>query len=97
LRKFQAPKFVNPKSQNTNTKWFDKPFDRLTVLSSVEGLTTLSQPVESLKVERVEGQITMTEIQNIKPVLVIEKLRFEIYLACDELLSACLRLELHSA
>ena len=27
-------------------------------------LTTLSQPVESLKVERVEGQITMTEIQN---------------------------------
>jgi hypothetical protein len=27
----------------------------------------------------------MTEIQNIKPVLVIEKLRFEIYLACDEL------------
>ncbi len=27
-------------------------------------LTTLSQPVESLKVERVEGQITMTKIQN---------------------------------
>jgi hypothetical protein len=27
----------------------------------------------------------MTEIQNIKPVWVIEKLRFEIYLACDEL------------
>ena len=26
-------------------------------------LTTLSQPVESLKVERVEGQITITEIQ----------------------------------
>jgi len=45
-------------------KWFDKPFDRLTVLSRVEGLTTLSQPVESLKVERVEGQITMTKIQN---------------------------------
>jgi hypothetical protein len=49
LRKFQAPKFLNPKLQNTNIKWFDK-------------LTTLSQ---------VEGQITMTEIQNIKPVLVI--------------------------
>jgi hypothetical protein len=33
---------------------FDKPFDRLTVLRKVEGLTTtLSQ---------VEGQITMTEI-----------------------------------
>jgi len=28
----------------------------LTVLSKVEGLTTLSQPVESLKVERVEWQ-----------------------------------------
>jgi hypothetical protein len=27
----------------------------------------------------------MTEIQNIKPVWVIEKLRFVIYLACDEL------------
>jgi hypothetical protein len=40
----------------TKNKWFDKPFDRLTVLSKVEGLTTLSQPVESLKVERVEGQ-----------------------------------------
>ena len=54
-------------SKKTNNKWFDKPFDRLTVLSKVEGLTTtLSQPVESLKVERVEGQITMTEIQNPK-------------------------------
>ena len=28
------------KLQNTNTKWFDKPFDSLTVLSKVEGLTT---------------------------------------------------------
>jgi hypothetical protein len=43
------------KHQNTNNKWFDKPFDRLTVLSEVEGLTTLSL---------VEGQIPMTEIQN---------------------------------
>jgi hypothetical protein len=49
---------INPKSQNSNSKWFDKPFDKLTVLSKVEGLTTLSQPVESLKVERVEGQIS---------------------------------------
>jgi len=31
-----------------NAKRFDQPFDRLTVLSEVEGLTTLSQ---------VEGQI----------------------------------------
>ncbi len=51
----------NHKYQNTNTKWFDKPFDRLTVLSRVEGLTTtLSQ---------VEGQITMTEIQNSKQMI----------------------------
>jgi len=49
---------VKFKLQNTNTKWFDKPFGRLTVLSKVEGLTTtLSQ---------VEGQITMTGIQNPK-------------------------------
>ena len=26
-----------------NTKWFDRPFDRLTVLSRVEGLTILSE------------------------------------------------------
>jgi hypothetical protein len=43
----------NIKSQITNTKWFDKPFDRLTVLSGVEGLTT------TLSI--VEGQITMTD------------------------------------
>jgi hypothetical protein len=33
----------NSKLQITNNKWFDKPFDRLTVLSEVEGLTTLSK------------------------------------------------------
>jgi hypothetical protein len=33
-------------------------------------LTTLSQPVESLKVERVEGQITMIEIQNSKQLVI---------------------------
>jgi hypothetical protein len=47
-----------------NIKWFDKPFDRLTVLSNVDGLTTLSQPVESLKVERVEGQIKMIKVSD---------------------------------
>jgi hypothetical protein len=45
-------RFQQLKYQITKTKWFDKPFDRLTVLSKVEGLTTLSQ---------VEGQITMTD------------------------------------
>jgi len=58
--RFQCTGFSNKnfKYQNSNTKWFDKPFGRLTVLSKVEGLTTtLSQ---------VEGQITMTEIQNSK-------------------------------
>jgi hypothetical protein len=39
---------INPKSEYRNPKWFDQPFVRLTVLSRVEGLTTLSQ---------VEGQI----------------------------------------
>ncbi|MGD1972687.1 MAG: hypothetical protein PVG73_01360, partial [Desulfobacterales bacterium] len=46
------------KFQISSPKWFGKPFDRLTVLSRVEGLTTtLSQ---------VEGQNTITEIQNLK-------------------------------
>jgi hypothetical protein len=44
------------KSQIPNIKWFDKPFDRLTVLSKAEGLTTLSP---------VEGQIPMSKIQNL--------------------------------
>jgi hypothetical protein len=57
-----------PSTKKTDLKWFGKPFGRLTVLSQVEGLTTLSQPVESLKVERVEGQIQMTEIQNSKQI-----------------------------
>ena len=55
------------KFESRNSKWFDKPFDRLTVLSIVEGLTTLSQPVESLKVERVEGQITMNVAKWVSP------------------------------
>jgi hypothetical protein len=37
------------KPSKLKSKWFDKPFDRLTVLSEVEGLTTLSP---------VEGQIS---------------------------------------
>jgi hypothetical protein len=48
---------VNSKQPKENIKWFDKPFDRLTLLSNVEGSTTLSQ---------VEGQIPMTETQNSK-------------------------------
>jgi hypothetical protein len=52
-RNFQAST-KNSKSQITNNKWFDRPFDRLTVLSNVEGLTTLSN---------VEGQITTTKIK----------------------------------
>jgi hypothetical protein len=38
------------KFESRNSKWFDRPFDRLTVLSRVEGLTTL---------RKVKGQITM--------------------------------------
>jgi len=49
------------KFQITNANWFDKPFDRLTVLSKVEGLTTtLSQ---------VEWQITMTKISTTKQLM----------------------------
>jgi hypothetical protein len=48
---------LNPKIQIPNYKWFDRPFDRLTVLSKVEGLTTLSPPVESLMVyDRIKRQ-----------------------------------------
>ena len=36
---------LNSKFEARNTKWFGKPFGRFTVLSKVEGLTTLS-PVE---------------------------------------------------
>jgi len=36
----------------------------LTVLSKVEGLTTLSHPVESLKVEQVELQYRKFKLQN---------------------------------
>jgi len=70
-------------------KWFDKPFDRLTVLSRVEGLTTLSQPVESLKVERVEGQITRIEIQNPKLVIVSRQYSIINMLCIINLFSAC--------
>jgi len=56
LLRQSAGRTENFKSQISNIKWFDKPFDRLTVLSRVEGLTTLSQ---------VEGQITMLKIQNL--------------------------------
>ena len=44
----------NSKHQKPNFKRFDK-------------LTTLSQPVESLKVERVEGQIPMTKDLSVPP------------------------------
>jgi hypothetical protein len=67
------PKFqINPKLQNSNSKRFDKPFDhldklgifnRLTVLSKVEGLTTLSP---------VEGQISKYNDSNSKPVSPLE-------------------------
>jgi hypothetical protein len=40
----------NSNHQITNLKWFGK-------------LTTLSQPVESLKVERVEGQYPNSKLQ----------------------------------
>jgi len=48
----------------TNNKWFDKPFDRLTVLSKVEGLTTLSQ---------VEGQYPNSNFQTIPHIPLLKK------------------------
>ena len=47
-----------------NPKWFDEPFDRLTVLSRVEGLTTLSQ---------VEGQILNSNFQMFQTSMAILK------------------------
>ena len=41
----------NPNIEIRSPKWFDRPFDRLTAMSSVEWLTILSEPVESLKAE----------------------------------------------
>jgi len=43
--------------------------EELVGLSRFDKLTTLSQPVESLKVERVEGQIPMTQFQNSKQMI----------------------------
>ncbi len=36
--------------------WFDRPFDRLTVLSKVEGLTTLSKVEGLTTLSKVEGE-----------------------------------------
>jgi hypothetical protein len=40
-----APPLISviPESAGGGYPWFDRPFDRLTVLSKVEGLTTLSE------------------------------------------------------
>ena len=53
----EAHCIINPKFEARSTKWFDKPFDRLTVLSKVEGLTTLS---------KIEGQIQNPNSQMFK-------------------------------
>jgi hypothetical protein len=54
--------------QYSNSKWFDKPFDRLTVLRKVEGLTTLNQ---------VEGQIPMTKTCSWPGLGILNLKRFE--------------------
>ncbi|MDH3558641.1 MAG: hypothetical protein OES18_22580 [Deltaproteobacteria bacterium] len=41
MSQFAEP--VIPESADGGYPWFDRPFDRLTVLSKVEGLTTLSE------------------------------------------------------
>jgi hypothetical protein len=37
-----------------NPKWFDKPIDRLTVLSRVEGLTTLSPVARQNRITKIK-------------------------------------------
>ena len=63
----QKQLLVNPTSQYLNPKWFDKPFDWLTVLSRVEGpfdrLTALSRVEGLTTLSQVEGQIQIFKIQ----------------------------------
>ena len=50
----------------SNNKWFDRPFDKLTILSNDEKLKVLSKVEGLTTLSEVGGQITMSEIQNPK-------------------------------
>jgi hypothetical protein len=59
----QFDKTVIPGESNDvgRDPWFDRPFDRLTVLSEVEGLTTLSE-VEGESRKIAENQIILDPV-----------------------------------
>jgi hypothetical protein len=65
------------KSEARNPKWFDKPIDRLTVLSRVEGLTTLSP---------VARQYLMTKIQILQTESVLEVANLPLFLTFGHLI-----------
>jgi hypothetical protein len=57
-------------------KPFDRPFDKLTVLSKVEGLTVLSK-VEGLTVlSKVEGLTVLSKVEGLTTLTKAEGLRF---------------------
>jgi hypothetical protein len=43
MSQFAEPIILDERRFAGRDPWFDRPFDRLTVLSKVEGLTTLSE------------------------------------------------------
>jgi hypothetical protein len=43
MSQFAEPVIPEERRLTGRDPWFDRPFDRLTVLSKVEGLTTLSE------------------------------------------------------
>jgi hypothetical protein len=51
MSQFAEPVIPDEAAKGRRDPWFDRPFDRLTVLSKVEGLTTLSE-VEGESSER---------------------------------------------
>jgi hypothetical protein len=53
MSQFTEPVIPDESADGGRDPWFERPFDRLTVLSKVEGLTTLSE---------VEGESSEIEI-----------------------------------
>jgi hypothetical protein len=57
------PRFVIPESAAGGYPWFDRPFDRLTVLSKVEGLTVLNKVEGHTVLSIAEGLTTLSEVE----------------------------------
>jgi hypothetical protein len=60
-----------------NTKRFDKPFDRHTVLSEAEGLMVLSEAEGLMVLSEAEGQFRMIKIQMTKTRRLCESFGFQ--------------------